>query len=257
MHDIAAREHSAMRSLERALHLLTIMENVGWPMTVTEIGRASQLHKATALRLLAVLEKYGLAEKRQGRYRLGVAVLPLAYSYVLHNELAQMALPVMQELAQASGETISLFIRIGFQRVSIQRVEGAHPLRHSSPSIGQRLPLHLGLGKVLAAAMPEEELKQMLDSLDDVHFANGTRWTRKAFLADLNRIRRQGYCISSNERVMGATSVAAPIVDKDGSAIGGVGVVSSTDRMTAKNIEKFSLEIRGAAKVIAGRYCGT
>ncbi|HOG16864.1 MAG TPA: IclR family transcriptional regulator [Syntrophales bacterium] len=245
-----------MRSLERALHLLTIMENVGWPMTVTEIGRDSQLSKATALRLLSVLEKYGLAEKRQGRYRLGIAVLPLAHSYVLRNELGQTALPVMQELAQASGETVSLFVRLGFQRVSIQRVEGDHPLQHTSPSIGQRLPLHLGLGKVLAAAMPEEELQKMLTPLDEVYFANGTRWTRKAFLADLNRIRRQGYCISRNERVMGATSLAAPIVDRDGATIAGIGIVSSTERMTPKKLERFSIEIRGAAKVIAGRYCG-
>jgi len=256
MRDIAARESSPVRSLERALHLLAVMEEAGRPMGVTELGRAAELSKATVLRLLAVLEKYGFSEKWQGRYRLGAAVLPLAHAYVLGNELTRAALPVLQELAQASEETASLVVRLGFQRVAVQQVEGLRPLRYMAPPIGQRLPLHLGVGKVLAAAMPEDELRQMLGHLDEMHLATGERLTRKALLAALDRVRRQGYVISRNERMMGAASVAAPVIDTSGATIAAVAVSGPIDRMTPKKLQRLSIEVRGAAKAIAERYGG-
>ena len=66
MPNITDREKSPMRSLERALHLLAILQEAGCSMRLTELGHASQLSKPTVLRMLLVLEKYGFAEKRQG-----------------------------------------------------------------------------------------------------------------------------------------------------------------------------------------------
>jgi IclR helix-turn-helix domain len=99
--DIASRESSPMRSLERALHLLTVMETAGRSMSATELGRAVQLSTPTVLRILSVLDKYGFATKSQGHYRLGVAMLSLAHTFLLGDELTRTALPVLQELAQA------------------------------------------------------------------------------------------------------------------------------------------------------------
>lgn len=255
LNDIASRENSPMRSLERALHLLTVMEDAGRPMNATELARAVKLSAPTVLRILSALEKYHFSEKSQGYYRLGVAMLPLAHAFLLENKLTHVALPVLQELAQASEETASLFVRLGFQRVVVQRVEGKHPLRYILP-IGQRLPLHLGVGKVLAAAMPEDELRQMLDSLGEMQLANGARLTKQALLADLERIRRQGYAVSLNERAIGTTSVGAPVCDTQGRTIAAVAVVGSSDRMKPKQIERLSIEVRGAARAIAERYEG-
>jgi DNA-binding IclR family transcriptional regulator len=242
-----------MRSLERALHLLTAMEDIGRPMSATELGRAAQLTTPTALRILTVLERYGFTTKSQGHYRLGVAMLPLAHTFLLGDELAQAALPVLQELAQSSEETASLYVRLGCQRVVVQRIEGKHPLRYILP-IGQRLPLHLGVGKVLAAAMPEYELRQMLGALAEMHLADGARLTKKALLAELERVRRQGYAVSLNERTLGTASVGAPVCDAQGRTIAAVAVVGSTDRMKPKKLKRLSIEVRRAAAVIAERY---
>ena len=193
MLQVEDREKSPMRSLERALHILAVLEEGGGGMSVTELGRASQLSKATVLRILLVLEKYRFVEKRHGRYRLGAAVLPLAHEYVLGNELVRVALPVLQELARTSKETASLFVRIGFKRIAVQRVEGVNPLRFALP-IGQRLPLHVGAGKVLAAAMPAGEREQWMDELEEMFHAKGETFSREALIEDLENIRRQGLC---------------------------------------------------------------
>jgi IclR family acetate operon transcriptional repressor len=244
-----------MRSLERALHILSALEKSGCAMGVTDLGRASQLSKATVLRILSVLEKYGFAEKRQGRYRLGAAVLPLAHAYVLGNELARVALPVLQELVQTSEETASLFVRLGFKRVLVQRVEGTRPLRFVLP-IGERLPLHVGAGKVLAAAMPEGELRRMLDELGEMHLVSGEPVARRELLSELEIIRRQGYAVSLGERMLGIVAVAAPVIDAGGATVAAVSLAGAKERMTSDRIERLSIAVRDAARMISERYNG-
>ena len=244
-----------MRSLERTLHILDALEDAGGSATLTRLGNACQLSRATILRITSVLEKYGYVTKRQGRYRLGAAVLPLAHAYMLGDELTRVTLPVLQELAHTSEETASLFVRWGFKRIMVQRVDGLQPLRFVLP-IGQGLPLPMGGGKVLAAAMSDEELDRLMDEMGERTLANGRRLTRETLKADIACIRRQGYSFSDGERVVGTFSIAAPVVDGNGATIAAVSVAGATERMTPKKIEWLSIEVRAAAKAIAERYDG-
>lgn len=244
----------SVRSVERAIDLLYMLEQTGHPMGVSELGRATSMPKATVTRLLGVLEGRGLVQKERGRYQLGVGTVPLAHSFLLGSNLTKAALPVLQELAQATGETVSLFIRLGFHRVVVQRVEGLHPLRYVMP-IGQRLPLHVGNGKVLAAAMPKEELEQMLDQLGEMRLATGDPISREAVLAEIDRVRQQGFSVSINERTMGVVSVAAPVIDPDRQTIAAVAVIGPAVNFPDERVVQISIEVRQAAQAIAARYC--
>lgn len=253
---ISSREKSTNRSLERALHLLLVMEEAGRPLGLTELSQATQLPKPTVQRLLNILGNYSFSEKWLGRYHLGIAFLPLAHAFLMGTELTRVTLPVLQELAQSTEETASLFVRLGFQRVLVQRIDGLYPLRYILPT-GQRLPLHLGAGKVLAAALHENELQQLLDKVGNFHLATGKMITCKSLRDELDQIRRQGFAISQNERAMGAASVAAPVVSASGMTIAAVAVAGHTDRLTLKRLNYLSIEIRSAAKAIAERYDGS
>ncbi|HRY53497.1 MAG TPA: IclR family transcriptional regulator [Spirochaetia bacterium] len=251
MVDIGERESSRNRSLERALSLLSILEETGKPLTLTEISTKAQLQKPTVQRLLGVLERYGYAERSHNRYHLGPVVLPLAYSYIMGNELSRVALPVLQELASVSQETASLFVRIGYYRVAVQRVEGIHPLRYALP-IGRRLPLHMGVGKVLAAALPADELAEMVAGLGEVRYARGETVSGAELLAEFARVREQGYALSRNEREMGVASVAAPVFDASQHVAAAISVAGSTDRIDSK-VDSIILEVRRAAASAAER----
>jgi IclR family acetate operon transcriptional repressor len=244
------KENNSVRALERGLLVLGALELAGRPLNLTELRHATHLSNATVLRMLSTLEKYGFTEKGPGGYRIGVGVLPLSYGFLRGHELTLAALPVLQDLARMSEETASLFVRHGFHRIVVQRVEGQYPLRYFLP-IGQRLPLCLGMGKVLAAAMPESELKQMVDQAGEMHLSTGKRLTRKALLEELDRVRRQGFSISINERVMGSASVAAPVITASGATIAAVGVIGTVERMNENKLRSLSVEVRRAAKAIA------
>jgi IclR family acetate operon transcriptional repressor len=253
MLDIQDRENSQMRSLERAIHIIDALENAGGPMSVTHIGTATHLSRATVLRILSVLEKYGYVNKRHGRYRLGAALLPIAHAFMLGDELIRLTLPILQELAHTTEETASLFVRLGLKRIMIQRVDGLKPLHFLQP-LGYRLPLHTGAGKVLAATLSDEEVKRLMDEVEERTLANGKQLTRKSLAAEIECIRRQGYSFSDGENVVGTFSIAAPVVDYDGATIAAVAVAGATERLIPKKIEWLSIEVRAAAKAIALRY---
>ena len=129
---------------------------------------------------------------------------------MLGDELTRVTLPVLQELAHNSEETASLFVRWGSKRILVQRVDGLQPLRFLLP-IGQGLLLPLGAGKVLAAALPDEELDSVMDEIGERTLANGKRLTRETLRTEIECIRWQGYSFSDGERVVGTFSIAAPV----------------------------------------------
>lgn len=243
----------SIRSVDRAIDLLSALEMALHPMGVSDLGRAVNVPRATALRVLGVLVRRGLVEKVQGRYQIGVAAVPLAHAFLMTNSLSRAALPVMQELADVSEETVSLFVRLGFSRVAVQRVEGLRPLRYTLP-IGQRLPLHVGIGKVLAAGMPEDELTRLLDHVGPIRLVTGEIRTREALLAELAGIREQGFAVSISERNMGITSVAAVVPDLEGDTSAAIAVIGPSERVGEEKIRQLSIEVRRAAQSISARY---
>ena len=223
-------------------------------MGVRELARAVDVPRATVQRLLAVLERRGFVQSERGRYQLGSTTISLARAFLTTDSLGRSALPVLQELAVASGETTSLYLRRGFDRIVAQRVDSSHHLRYSI-QIGQRLPLHVGAaGLVLAAGMAPEDLQRLLDQVGDIHLATGEMLSRGDWLARLDQVRRQGYATSLGEREVGVVSVSAPIVRRDGETIAAIAVLGPPSRMPQEKIEYLSIEVRRSARQIAESY---
>jgi len=73
---------NAVRSVDRAAALLLALGESQGEAGVTELARRLGLHKSTASRLLATLQKRGLVEQddETGKYRLGLAEVNLGLS---------------------------------------------------------------------------------------------------------------------------------------------------------------------------------
>ena len=246
------RPASAMRSLERAIDVLEVLEASRTPLRLSEVARRAGLHVATTQRILGTLEARGRVEQGTAGYRTGVSMLFGAHSYLATNPIAVAAPLVLQELAASTRLTASVFVRVGDSRAVVARVEGANPLRYVLP-IGERLPLHLGAGKVLAAYMDPAELAALLDRVGDLSLAGGTTRTHDALLDELRTIREQGWCQSIDERVVGAASIAAPVADSVGSCTCAIQVAGPTSDPAFANPETLSIDVRQAAAALAAR----
>ncbi|MFE2943988.1 IclR family transcriptional regulator [Streptomyces sp. NPDC059255] len=243
-----------MRSLERAIDVLEVLDTSHHALRLSDIARRAGLPVATTQRILSVLEARGRVERDATGYRPGVGLIFGAHAYLTSSPLLVAARPVLQDLAAETGLTASLFKRIGWVRVVLARVDGARPLRYELP-IGERMPLHLGAGKALAAGMDADELGRFLDQLTDPANADGTGFDRDRFLADLKRIRDLGYSQARGEREPGMASVAAPVPDPEpgGAPTAAVQVSGNQEDLPAERVEQLGVEVRRAAFAIGRR----
>ena len=241
-----------MRSLDRAIDVLEILEDAPRGLRLSEIARRANLHVATTLRILHALEARARVERDDTHYRAGVGLLFGAHAYLTASPLVAASRPVLQDLASETGLASSVFVRTGHSRAVIARVEGSNPLRYQLP-IGERLPLHLGAGKVLAAFLPEGEVEHLVAAVTPFVTASGLETTATAFRRELDSIRKSGFSVSESERVLGGRSIAAPVRDRQDVVVAAVQIAGNEESLPTARVRALTPVVRNAAEVLSKR----
>jgi DNA-binding IclR family transcriptional regulator len=155
---------SNMRSLSRAMEVFAELQRADRPQRLSDLARNCGMSLPTTLRILRVLQDFGMVSQTDKTYRIGPAVLPAARSYIENDPLVTASRPVLQQVAAQTGMTASLYTRLGIERILVVRVDGDAPLRYDMP-LGKRLPLTVGAaGKVLLASASDEHLQKVVQA---------------------------------------------------------------------------------------------
>src|SRR5229473_5925383 len=114
------RDAALIRSVDRAVAILDVLAVGGWKAGA-EVARELGVHRSTALRLLATLERHGLVERdqRSAKYRLGGRLVQLASAVRGEADLRAVARPVCAALARQVGETVTLDVLDGDEIVPV------------------------------------------------------------------------------------------------------------------------------------------
>lgn len=117
-------------AVERALRVLDVFRGAHSPLWLGEISAETGLFKSTTLRLLETLRSSGYVVRlADGRYRPGAAVLELATAYKATFQLEQLVQPILESLAERTGESATFYVRQGDKRQCMWRVESKQPVR--------------------------------------------------------------------------------------------------------------------------------
>lgn len=242
-----------MRSLDRAIDVLSALQDANKPLRLSEIARQTTLHVATTQRILNVLVERGYVARTGDGYTAGPAALAAAHAFVVTNPLSVLSQPTLQQLAVSTGYTASMYVRVEFSRVLIARVESDKPLNYVLP-VGERLPLHLGsAGKIILADMPAADIDQVLAAAGDVTLASGQPLDRAALDAELDKIRGDRHAVSISERQYGIASVMAPVRTPDDVLVGVLGVTGPAEEFTEAKLGQLIPEVRRAATALGAR----
>ena len=150
-----------IESIKRAIQVLNSFSLEEKELGVTELSKRLNLHKSTVHRILVTLASEGIVVKNQDnqKYRLGIILFKLGSIVQQQLEIRECALPIMEDLAQKTKESIYLNVISGRKRISIEKVESSNYVRRVI-RLGESLPLYTGgSGKVLLANFPDEEIK--------------------------------------------------------------------------------------------------
>ena len=132
---------NAVRSVDRAASLLIALGETQGEAGVTELARRLGLHKSTASRLLATLQKRGLVEQDDdsGKYRLGLAVVRLGGHAERSLDLRAIAMTELESLARSIRETTTLEVLEGDSVLTIAYSDASGMGRDRT---GRNSPLH-------------------------------------------------------------------------------------------------------------------
>lgn len=140
-------------AVDRAMRLLEAFLEGPDALPLAELARRTGLYKSTVLRIAASLERAGALHRDPGGdFRLGPTVFRLGTRYVDAFDLRAHALPVMQRLADETGESAAFYVREGGMRICIFRVHATqHRILHYLRP-GAQFPAHTGAaGRVLTS----------------------------------------------------------------------------------------------------------
>jgi IclR family acetate operon transcriptional repressor len=249
---------NAVRSVDRAAALLLALGDSHGEAGVTELARRLGLHKSTASRLLATLQRRGLVEQdaETGKYRLGLIVIRLAERAERTLDLRAIAMPELERLAMATHETTGLGVADGDQLLTVAQADGPN-LVAVGDWTGRGVPLHsVAAGKVLLASMPEREILRLVRRGLD-RFTDRTIIELEPLLEELARIRRRGYATAFGEYDAGLNAVAAPVHDARGAVIAAVDVWGPAFRVTPQRVPELVQQVRETAAAVSVKLGGT
>ena len=191
---------------------------------VNAIARKLGVAKSTAHRLLTTLVARGMAEKNpeSGRYRLGLHVYELGTLSATRNRLRRLALPVMEELRQRTGNTCHLSVVDGIDVLHLERLQSMRGM-HVMVNMRRRFPVHSTAGGKAIAAF-NDDVADARKQADFPVLTSRTVRSESDFDRTLADVRRVGYAVNRNEALLGFTSVAAPIFDAMGTARAAISV---------------------------------
>src|SRR5438552_18313573 len=223
---------NAVRSVDRAAALLLALGESQGEAGVKELARRLGLHKSTASRLLATLQRRGLVEQddESGKYRLGMVVIRLAERAERSLDLRRLAMPDLERLARLTRETASLAILDGDQALTVAQADGPNLIAVADWT-RRATPLHgIAAGQVRLAAMAERDVLRIVRAGLIPH-TERTLSRLEPLLAELARVRRRGYVASLGEFETGMNELAAPVFDARGPVVGAVDVRGGASRI--------------------------
>jgi IclR family acetate operon transcriptional repressor len=220
--------------VKSALRTLDIIEYVvarGAPAVAQEIASALLIPVSSLSYLLATLVERGYLAREGRNYMPGPGLQRLQAR--TEPSLEDRVAPLVKALRVQLNETVSFFVRDGWQLQTLVTESSAHALRYAI-NVGARAPLHaLAAGKAILAALPDAEVERYLAETHRESFTEATIVDAKALRAQVVQIRRSGLARTHSEFSVGIEGLARAVV-MGGEVMGALAVAIPAVRFDAE-----------------------
>lgn len=244
-----------IQSVSHALDVLEEFRGDVDELGVTELSKKLKLHKNNVFRILATLQSRNYIEQNKANenYRLGVRCLELGQTFIHQRGMLKQAKPILQELAEKTGETSYMSILRGNDVVYLDSVEPTATVRVVS-RLGLHMPAHAtAAGKALVAFESEEDLRKRFGE-ELKAYTKRTFRTFEDLFRDIERVREKGFATDLEEFEEGLRCIAAPVRDYTRKVIGALSVSGPAHRLTDDLVQTaISGEVTRLAKELSTR----
>ncbi len=228
-------------AIAKALDILEYIANRSDFVTIKEIAAELGIPQATAYRTVNyLLSRNYLQQNIDGEFFLGPQLQQLSDVISRQFDIIAIVKPFMRQLASRCGHTVQLGVLQEFQVVYIEQVLPARPVNIIA-ALRTGIPVNVSAsGKVLVASLAPEEQAYFLENAVLEPRTHRSITDREEFLAELRKVRQQGYAVDYEEYARGIGCLAVPIRNARGQIVAAVGITGHSldfkDEALEKNI---------------------
>ncbi|WPH18005.1 IclR family transcriptional regulator [Variovorax paradoxus] len=242
--------------LERSFKVLEYLADRPEGCALSTLAGELQIPLSASHRLLAELIRCGYVRQdlRDGHYVLTIKLVSLGLSFLSRSGIVDIAQPLLDQLAAASGELVRLAVVDGDDLTFVAKAQGAtHGLRYD-PDMGLSVALSCSAaGHAWLSTMSEEDAialvaKKGLGKPED--YGPRAPTSIKAVMAYVKSARQRGFSMINEVFAPGMTAMAAPVFGTHGVVIGVVTIAGPLVRLTPQRMEALGpLLLRTAEEV--------
>lgn len=236
-----------VKPVVNAIRILRFLTASGSPERASDIARELAINPSTCFNTLRTLVAEDMLDfdPLSKTYTTGLGLAKLVEHLVTQGQRLDAVRPLMQEFAAAHHVTVTLWRRMGNDRIVLVSSETSPGDLRIDMAIGQRLPVLMGAsGRLFGArlGLDEERLRAVFDKV---------RWARPLSFEDYQRqvldASAKGWAIDDGYFSAGILAVAAPVHDRTGAIAYAMSAVTFRGQYAAAEVEKLGQSLRKAA----------
>lgn len=243
--------------LERTLGILELLSQHGEGLELAEIAERLQIPRSGTHRLLTDLARLGYVRQTRGRgdYLLTTKLVSMGLMYLSNSGIVDIAQPMLNRLAEVSGELVRLSVVDGDRLTWVARAQGARQGLRYDPDMGSDARLSCSSsGWAFLSTLSESEALAIVARQGlglPEHFGPAAPPTMQALLEAVATTRQRGYSMTADTYTAGLSAMSAPVRFAGQAAFGVLTIAGPTVRFSFERMAGLADELVRTAQQLA------
>ncbi|ANG64411.1 IclR family transcriptional regulator [Marinobacterium aestuarii] len=206
-----------VKPVVNAVRILRHLSQVGSPERSVDIARQLSINPSTCFNILRTLVVEDVVDfnPMSKRYSAGAGLARLVEQLVTQGQRVQLAKPLLQNLAAQQRVTVTLWRRVGPDRIVIVSSAASPADVRIDMAEGQRLPMLMGASGRLFATQVNLDDPDIQANFERIRWARPLSFT--AYREEVRLAAERGWAMDDGHFSIGILAVAAPVYSASGS----------------------------------------
>ena len=243
--------------LERTLGILELLSQHGEGLELASIADQLNIPRSAVHRLLADLVRLGYVRQARGHgdYLLTTKLVSMGLSYLSNSGIVDIAQPLLNRLAEVSGELVRLSVVDGERLTWVARAQGARQGLRYDPDMGNDARLSCSSsGWAWLSTLGDDQALGLLAKQGlglPEQFGPAAPTSLQAVLAAVQATRERGFSVTTDTYSLGLSAMSAPVRLAGQPAIGVITIAGPTVRFTAERMQALGPELLAISAQLA------
>lgn len=248
---------SPVGTVDRTLRILETLAAHPDGLALGELAEELDLPRSACHRLLADLVRCGYVRqlREMGDYALTTRLPALGLSFLGGAGIVDIAQPIIDRLAEVSGELVRLALVDGDRLTFVAKAQGARAGLRYDPDMGIDVRLSCSAaGRAWLMTLGEERATELVARQgfgSPREYGPKAPTTFKALMKLLEEDRRRGFSTMVEMYAPGMSAMAAPLLRRRAEAVGVITIAGPLQRLTVPRMQELGSSLVQAANELA------